>query len=89
VEEGEANYEEERRLFYVALTRAKRRLTLSACRARRRRGELKEAQPSPFIEEIPRELLDFQELEEAELPPEDASLLFARMKEGLGKPESV
>jgi len=89
VEEGEANYEEERRLFYVALTRAKRRLTLSACRARRRRGELKEAQPSPFIQEIPRELLDFQELEEAELPPEDASLLFARMKEGLGKPESV
>ena len=89
VEEGEANYEEERRLFYVALTRAKRRLTLSACRARRRRGELKEAQPSPFIEEIPRELLDFQELEEAELPPEDASLLFARMKEGLGRPGSV
>lgn len=89
VEEGEANYEEERRLFYVALTRAKRRLTLSACRARRRRGELKEAQPSPFIQEIPRELLDFQELEEAELPPEDASLLFARMKEGLGRPGSV
>jgi DNA helicase-2/ATP-dependent DNA helicase PcrA len=89
VEEGEANYEEERRLFYVALTRAKRRLTLSACRARRCRGELKEAQPSPFIQEIPRELLDFQELEEAELPPEDASLLFARMKEGLGRPGSV
>jgi DNA helicase-2/ATP-dependent DNA helicase PcrA len=89
VEEGEANYEEERRLFYVALTRARRRLTLSACRARRRRGELKDAEPSPFLEEIPRELLDFQELEEAELPPEDASRLFARMKEGLGRPGSA
>jgi DNA helicase-2/ATP-dependent DNA helicase PcrA len=89
LEEGEANYEEERRLFYVALTRARRRLTLSACRARRRRGELKDAEPSPFLEEIPRELLDFQELEEAELPPEDASRLFARMKEGLGRPGSA
>ena len=86
VEEGEANTEEERRLFYVALTRAKRHLILSACRARRRRGELKEAQPSPFLEELPRDLLDFQELEEKELAPEDASRLFARMKEGLGRP---
>ena len=88
VEDGEANYEEERRLFYVALTRARRSLTLSACRARRRRGELKEAEPSPFLEELPRELLEFQELEEAELAPEDASRLFARMKEGLGRPGS-
>ena len=86
LEEGEANTEEERRLFYVALTRAKRRLILSSCHARRRRGELKPAEPSPFLEELPRELLDFQELEEKELAPEDASRLFARMKEGLGRP---
>jgi DNA helicase-2/ATP-dependent DNA helicase PcrA len=86
LEEGEANTEEERRLFYVALTRAKRRLILSSCHTRRRRGELKPAEPSPFLEELPRELLDFQELEEKELAPEDASRLFARMKEGLGKP---
>jgi DNA helicase-2/ATP-dependent DNA helicase PcrA len=86
LEEGEANTEEERRLFYVGLTRAKRRLILSSCRARRRRGELKPAEPSPFLEELPRELLDFQELEENELAPEDASRLFARMKEGLGRP---
>ncbi len=85
VEEGEANLEEERRLFYVALTRAKRRLILSSCRARRRRGELQLASPSPFLEELPRELLDFQELEEKELAPEDAARLFARMKEGLGR----
>jgi DNA helicase-2/ATP-dependent DNA helicase PcrA len=86
VEEGEANREEERRLFYVALTRARRHLTLSACRARRRRGELKEAQPSPFIEELPRDMLEFRELEEKALEPEDAARLFARMKEGLGRP---
>jgi DNA helicase-2/ATP-dependent DNA helicase PcrA len=85
VEEGEANLEEERRLFYVALTRAKRRLILSSCRSRRRRGEPQDASPSPFLEELPRDLLDFQELEEKELAPEDASRLFARMKEGLGR----
>jgi len=66
--------------------KAKRRLILSSCQARRRRGELKPAEPSPFLEELPRELLDFQELEEKELAPEDASRLFARMKEGLGRP---
>jgi DNA helicase-2/ATP-dependent DNA helicase PcrA len=87
VEEGEANLEEERRLFYVAMTRAKQHLVLSACRGRRRRGELEEAEPSPFLEELPRELLDFQELEEKELAPEDASRLFERMKQGLGRPE--
>jgi DNA helicase-2/ATP-dependent DNA helicase PcrA len=86
VEDGEANLEEERRLFYVALTRAKRRLVLSSCRARRRRGELEPAEPSSFLEELPRDLVDFQELEEKELAPEDASRLFARMKEGLGRP---
>jgi DNA helicase-2/ATP-dependent DNA helicase PcrA len=85
VEEGEANREEERRLFYVALTRARRHLTLSACKARRRRGELREAQPSPFLEELPREMLEFRELEEKTLEPEDAAKLFARMKEGLGR----
>jgi DNA helicase-2/ATP-dependent DNA helicase PcrA len=86
VEEGEANLEEERRLFYVALTRAKRHLTLSMCRARRRRGELRGAEPSPFLEELPREMLEFRELEEKALEPEDAARLFARMKEGLGRP---
>jgi len=82
VEEGAANLEEERRLFYVALTRAKRRLTLSACRARRRRGELRDSAPSPFLEELPRDLLEFEELEEAELDPEHVSSLFTRMKQG-------
>jgi DNA helicase-2/ATP-dependent DNA helicase PcrA len=83
VEEGAANLEEERRLFYVALTRAKRRLTLSACRARRRRGELRDSVPSPFLEELPRELLEFEELAEADLDPEHVSSLFTRMKQGL------
>jgi DNA helicase-2/ATP-dependent DNA helicase PcrA len=53
VEEAEANLEEERRLFYVALTRAERRLYLSWCASRRRMGKPAESFPSPFLEELP------------------------------------
>jgi DNA helicase-2/ATP-dependent DNA helicase PcrA len=50
-EEGE-DLEEQRRLFYVALTRAKDRLYLTACRWRRIRGRLFETQPSRFLTEM-------------------------------------
>ncbi|MGH7480966.1 MAG: 3'-5' exonuclease, partial [Longimicrobiales bacterium] len=49
---------EERRLFYVGITRAKQRLTLSYCRTRRRGGDVVEALPSRYLEEIPAELLN-------------------------------
>lgn len=50
--------EEERRLFYVAITRAKHRLYLSYSNARYRFGQLQQNDPSRFIEEIPEEHLD-------------------------------
>jgi len=53
VEEAEANVEEERRLFYVAITRARRRLFLSFCASRRRMGKPVDAFPSPFLDELP------------------------------------
>jgi DNA helicase-2/ATP-dependent DNA helicase PcrA len=53
LEEADANVEEERRLFYVALTRAQKRLFLSFCSTRRRMGRPVEAFPSPFLDEIP------------------------------------
>lgn len=49
---------EERRLFYVGITRARHRLTLSSCRTRRRGGELVDRQPSRFLAEVPAELLE-------------------------------
>jgi DNA helicase-2/ATP-dependent DNA helicase PcrA len=49
---------EERRLFYVGLTRARHRLTLSGCRTRRRGGEPIPRQPSRFLKELPQELLE-------------------------------
>ncbi len=50
--------EEERRLFYVAVTRAKHRLYLSYSNARYRFGQLQQNDPSRFIDEIPEEHLD-------------------------------
>lgn len=50
--------EEERRLFYVAITRAKDRLWLTYANARYRFGQLVQNEPSRFLEEMPEEFLD-------------------------------
>ena len=52
--------EEERRLFYVALTRAEERAFLSYAQSRYRWGKLNSAEPSRFIEEIDEQYLDYQ-----------------------------
>jgi DNA helicase-2/ATP-dependent DNA helicase PcrA len=52
-EEMEAGLEEERRLCYVGLTRAKDKLYLSWARARRRGGELRPGMPSRFLQAVP------------------------------------
>ena len=48
---------EERRLFYVGITRAKRRLFLSSCLTRRSFGTEFESEPSRFLAELPEDLL--------------------------------
>ncbi|MCD8324281.1 MAG: DNA helicase PcrA [Clostridiales bacterium] len=50
--------EEERRLCYVGITRAKQQLTLTCARARMIRGETQINKVSRFVKEIPAELLD-------------------------------
>ncbi len=50
--------EEERRLFYVAITRAKDRLWVTYANSRYRFGNLVQNEPSRFIEEIPEQHLD-------------------------------
>jgi ATP-dependent DNA helicase Rep len=68
--------EEERRLFYVAVTRAKDRLWLSRAKVRGQRGKLVARTPSRFLLDIPPEMYDERE-EEAAQPPE-----LARVKAG-------
>lgn len=52
--------EEERRLFYVALTRAMKKVTLSFAQTRYRWGSLVNAEPSRFIKELNPEMLEIQ-----------------------------
>ena len=56
-EEDPEEMEEERRLCYVGITRAQKKLSLSCARSRFRNGEQKYNSPSIFISEIPRYLL--------------------------------
>ncbi|MEP7251646.1 MAG: UvrD-helicase domain-containing protein [Ginsengibacter sp.] len=50
--------EEERRLFYVAITRAKQLLWLTYANTRYRFGNLTQNEPSRFIDELPEERID-------------------------------
>ena len=56
--EGEEEMEEERRLAYVAITRAKEELTITCAKARMLRGETQYNPVSRFVLEIPENLLD-------------------------------
>ena len=65
-----ADLEEERRLFYVAITRAEKKLTISYATSRYRWGTLTSCEPSRFIDEInPQYLeLDFKQQQKPENP---------------------
>ena len=56
--DSEAGLEEERRLFYVALTRAQKRVYLLHAGRRRRFGTWQESLPSRFLREVPDELIE-------------------------------
>ncbi len=58
--ESPEGLDEERRLCYVGITRARDVLLLTWARARRRGGELRPAAPSRFLRELPPELVDEQ-----------------------------
>ncbi|WP_456465277.1 ATP-dependent helicase [Desulfurobacterium sp.] len=55
--ESAEQIEEERRLFYVAITRAKKLLILTRAKSRRFFGSYRESEPSRFLEEIPPHLI--------------------------------
>jgi uncharacterized protein (TIGR00375 family) len=70
----EAALAEERRLFYVGMTRAKDRLILSRAKARLWRGKLRALAPSPFLGDIEAELLRHQQAEPGRRKPEGRQL---------------
>lgn len=76
----EGNLDEERRLFYVGITRARERLTMTYCAKRRRYGSEERCQPSSFIHEIPMQMyeyVDYEELMKAPATQEECDDFFA------------
>jgi DNA helicase-2/ATP-dependent DNA helicase PcrA len=55
--QGQEGLEEERRLMYVAVTRARQRLYLSCAQTRMLHGQTRYCLPSSFLDEIPENLL--------------------------------
>jgi DNA helicase-2/ATP-dependent DNA helicase PcrA len=56
--DDETELEEERRLCYVAITRAQRRLVLTSAARRRVFGDYQSTEPSRFVDEIPANLIE-------------------------------
>jgi superfamily I DNA/RNA helicase len=84
IDEG-FSIDEERRLCYVGITRARRHLTITRCLYRKKYGKLQERYPSRFLEELPEHLLNQQKGREAAAATEEetermADDFFARMQ---------
>ena len=65
VDGGETAMEEERRLFYVAMTRAMKKLYITFAQGRMLFGQVKFNGPSRFIDEIPEKLFTWKKLNNA------------------------
>ena len=79
----EGSLDEERRLFYVGITRARERLTMTYCAKRSRYGQEERCLPSGFIKEIPStlyEYVDYEKLMKAPVSQEEQEDFFASIR---------
>ena len=78
----EGTLDEERRLFYVAVTRAMLSLTITHCGGRKKYGQIMPCHPSPFLKELPPELVE-TDAEKSKKPVElsTGKSLFDAMRE--------
>ena len=79
-----SDIEEERRLFYVGITRAKESLTICRAKVRAMRGKLAPRTPCRFLSDVPEELVDIIEVADAapmstQAMAEQASALLAAL----------
>ena len=81
----EGTLDEERRLFYVAITRAMQTLAISHCGGRRKYGQIMPCHPSQFLKELPPDLVEHAD-EKAKEPvtTESGRNMFAAMRDSLG-----
>jgi superfamily I DNA/RNA helicase len=80
----EGTLDEERRLFYVAVTRAMQTLTISHCGGRKKYGQVLPCHPSPFLKELPAELVELlNEKLKQPVGKQSGNNMFAAMRAGL------
>jgi DNA helicase II / ATP-dependent DNA helicase PcrA len=83
----EGSLDEERRLFYVGITRAKRNLTITHCLNRIRYGSPAPCHPSSFLKDLDSrftDVINFHEVTNKPAGEGTARLHFAKMRELLG-----
>lgn len=82
---AEGTMDEERRLFYVAITRAQKSLTLSYALGRKKYGQTLPCYPSPFLDELPEELVEHADAKAAQpVQVNTGKTLFSAMRDSLG-----
>ena len=78
---AEGTMDEERRLFYVAVTRAMQTLAITHCSGRKKYGQLLPCHPSPFLKELPEELVEHSDSKsKTPVTAESGKDLFAAMR---------
>jgi superfamily I DNA/RNA helicase len=77
---AEGTLEEERRLFYVAVTRAMHGLAISHCAGRKKYGQLTPCHPSRFLRELPPELVEDPEANKTPVAGDTAKKMFDMMR---------
>ncbi|HUS36099.1 MAG TPA: UvrD-helicase domain-containing protein [Verrucomicrobiae bacterium] len=79
----EGTLDEERRLFYVAITRAMKSLTISHCETRKKYGQPMPCHPSPFLKELPADLIESADAKEP-VKSDQGKNYFASIRAALG-----
>ncbi|HEY1788116.1 MAG TPA: UvrD-helicase domain-containing protein [Verrucomicrobiae bacterium] len=77
---AEGTLDEERRLFYVAVTRAMHGLAISHCGGRKKYGQLMPCHPSRFLRELPPELVEDPEANKTPVAGDTAKKMFDLMR---------
>ena len=82
---AEGTLDEERRLFYVAVTRAMQTLAISHCGGRKKYGQVLPCHPSPFLKELPEDLVEHSDSKsKTPVGQESGKGLFAAMRQAIG-----
>ena len=80
----EGSLDEERRLFYVAITRAMESLTISHCETRNKFGQTTPCQPSVFLNELPDKLVELaDDVFKRPVSPSSGAAMFDALKSSL------